>query len=146
LSDSSTEQQHPAWRDFERAVARFLAALDPSASVTHDASIPDKDTGDPRQRDVWIETEVMRQFPVRILVSCKRWSTKLDIQDLDAFIGEWRSSGAQVGVVYSLSGFTENALKKATSLGISCCRLFRRSNAGFAVCAGDSVVLFYAEN
>ena len=59
----------------------------------NDAMIPDKDTGEPRQRDVWIETKVCDHFPLKILVSCKRYKAKLNQQHLDAFIGELRSSG-----------------------------------------------------
>jgi hypothetical protein len=46
------------WYKFELAVKDFLAAFDKNAIVTHDISIPDIDTGKPRQRDVWIETLV----------------------------------------------------------------------------------------
>jgi hypothetical protein len=46
----------PAWRAFERAVATLLQALDPAATVRHNAYTDDLDTGRKRQRDVWIET------------------------------------------------------------------------------------------
>ena len=52
-------------------------------------------------------------------------SAKLDEQDIDAFVGELRSSGAHKGVLYSLSGYTEPAIAKAKKLAISCCRLYR---------------------
>ena len=44
----------PNWRQFEAAVADFIAAIGHGAKVTHDAKIPDSHTGFPRQRDVWI--------------------------------------------------------------------------------------------
>ena len=115
----------PEWRQFESAVASFLAALDPSAKVTKDVQLPDRDTGYPRQRDVWIEGMVCRLFPVKILVSCKHTASKLDQQDIDAFLGELRSSGAHKGVLYSRSGYTGPALKKADKHGVSCCRLYQ---------------------
>jgi len=115
----------PEWKEFEIAVTNFIKALDPEAKVTHDAMIPDKDTGTPRQRDVWIETKVSKLFSLQILVSCKRYKTKLNQQHMDAFIGELLSSGAQKGVIYSYSGFTKPALEKAKARGISCCRLYQ---------------------
>jgi len=115
----------PKWKEFEIAVANFISALDPSAKVTHDAMIPDKDTGTLRQRDVWIETKVSNHFSLQILVSCKRYKSKLNQQHMDAFIGELQSSGAQKGVIYSYSGFTKPALEKAQARGISCCRLYQ---------------------
>jgi hypothetical protein len=112
------------WEQFEIAVAQFVAALDPAAKVEHNVLLPDKDTGHLRQRDVWIEARVCQLFPIKVLISCKRWGKKLDEQDIDAFVGELRSSGAQKGVIYSFSGFTEPAIRKAKVLDICCCKLY----------------------
>lgn len=101
-----------------------MAALDPNASVKHDVKLPDIHTNTPRQRDVWVEAKVCQHFPVKIYISCKRENRSLNQQDIDAFNGEFISSGAQLGVIYSYSGFGENAIQKAKKLGISCCRLF----------------------
>lgn len=113
------------WRSFEQAVAAFLKALDPAATVVHDAYTPDLDTGLPRQRDVWIETSLFGGLlALKILVSCKHKKARLSQQDIDAFVGELRASGAQKGVLYSHAGFSKPALAKAERLGISCCGLF----------------------
>lgn len=111
------------WRDFELAVAALCQAIAPDAKVTHDEMIPDIDTGSPRQRDVWIETLIGGHFPVKVLVSCKRYTRKVNVQQVDAFIGELASSGAMVGVIYSASGFTKDALAKTKKRGISACAL-----------------------
>lgn len=118
-------KKKPDWKNFELAVFKLLSALDPDASITYDAMLPDADTGEPRQRDIWITTTILNHFQIKILVSCKRYKRKLDQQHIDAFIGEMLSSGANKGVIYSYSGFSENAIKKATSKGISCCKLFQ---------------------
>ena len=115
------------WKIFEVAVSNFIDALDPNASVTHDAMVPDRDTGTPRQRDVWIEAKVANHFPIKVLVSCKRYRKKLNQMDIDHFNGELASSEAQLGVIYSHAGFAENAIKKAKLLGISCCQLYHGS-------------------
>jgi hypothetical protein len=94
----------PPWKLFERAVAQFVAALDPSAIVRHDVRLPDIDTGEPRQRDVWVEAKVCNHYPLKLLISCKHTASPIDSQDMDAFIGERRSAGADKGVMYSLSG------------------------------------------
>lgn len=114
----------PDWQDFEVAVANFCAALDPSARVSHNVKTPDRDTGTPRQRDVWIEGRLCDLFPVKALVSCKRYKRKVNQQDMDAFLGELRSSQAQVGVLYSYSGFSKNAIAKGKAANVSCCRLY----------------------
>lgn len=113
------------WGKFELAVKNLVAALDPNAKVKHNAKLPDLDTGKLRQRDVWVEAKVCNVYPFKILISCKRWSRKISQQDLDAFIGELRSSGAQKGVLYSFKGFSKPAIEKAKRLGISCCKLYQ---------------------
>ena len=117
------------WENFEAAVARFVKALDPRASVRHNVHLPDRDTGMPRQRDVWVEALVAGMFPVAVLISCKRWKRKLSEQDIDAFVGELASSGARIGVLFSLAGFTAPAIAKAKAHSISCCRLYHNQPA-----------------
>jgi hypothetical protein len=113
------------WEQFEYAVATFVAALDPNAVVRHNVRLADRDTGHPRQRDVWVEATVCKIFPVSMLISCKRLRRKLNEQDVDAFLGELASSGAHKGVLYTFTGYTQPALKKATARGISCCKLYQ---------------------
>lgn len=115
----------PKWKQFEIAVADFVSALDPNAKVTHDAQLPDKHTGKLRQRDVWIETTICDHFPLKVLISCKKYKAKINQQHMDAFIGELKSSGANKGVLYSYSGFTKPAIEKAKATEISCCTLFQ---------------------
>jgi hypothetical protein len=116
----------PKWKQFEMAVAKFVAALDKNAVVEHDVKLPDIHSGSPRQRDVWVEAKVCKHFPINIYISCKRENKPLDQQDMDAFNGELISSGASLGVIYSYSGFTKEAIRKAKKLGISCCKLFEK--------------------
>ena len=114
----------PQWKQFEIAVASFLAALEPNARVKQNAYLEDAHTGQPRQRDVFIETTYGGHVGITILVSCKRLIRKINEQDLDAFYGELLSSRANKGVLYSFGGFTGPALQKAKILGISCCILY----------------------
>lgn len=115
------------WLEFEKSVAAFLAALDATARVTHNVRLPDRDTGRARQRDVWIEASLGGHIPITVLVSCKRQRAKLDQQDIDAFLGELHSSGANKGVIYSYSGFRAAALEKAAMHRVSCCVLLENS-------------------
>ncbi|HEX4591843.1 MAG TPA: restriction endonuclease, partial [Gemmataceae bacterium] len=121
----SASSKSPPWREFEKAVASFVASTDPRAKVTHNAFTPDGQTQRPRQRDVWVEGTI-GSFPLKILVSCKRYKRRLDEDHIDAFSGVVRNSGAHLGVLYSYSGFTEPAVEKAKKLqpAIECCRLF----------------------
>ena len=53
-----------------------------------------------------MEAKFGQHFPIKILLSCKYWEEKLKLQDVDAFLGELRSSGAHKGVIYTRTGFT----------------------------------------
>lgn len=115
-------------RKFEEAVHAFVNALDPSAEVIFDHKALDRDTGTPRQCDVWINAKFRGHWPMSILVSCKddaHSHRKLDIGDIGAFADDVRSTGTTMGVVYSNVGFTKNALSKAKANAIVCCRLFQ---------------------
>jgi len=114
-----------AGRDFEEAVFKFVAALDPSAQVLFDQKVPDRHTKTPRQVDVWINAKFGGHIPIAILVSCKEHGARLDIGDIGEFYAERESTGANMGVIYSSAGFTKPALEKARALGIQCCRLYR---------------------
>lgn len=126
-----------SWLHFEKAVAQFLKALAPEATVEHDVKLLDSHTKSPRQRDVWVETKVCNHFPIQILVSCKKYKRKINQLDVDAFNGEFISSGAQVGVIYSFSGFGEKAICKAKKLGFHCCQLYLNQPADLP----ESIVL-----
>ncbi len=115
---------NPPWKQFELAVATFLKALNhPKTAVRHDFREADRQTQRPRQRDIWIETQLGGLFTVKILVSCKKLARKLNETDIDHFFGELYGSRAGLGVLYSYSGFNDAALEKAAALNISCCVL-----------------------
>jgi hypothetical protein len=116
-------------REFEEAVWAFVQTLDPSAEVLFNHIVPDRDTGTPRQCDVWINARFGGHWPISILASCKDHKRKLDVGDIGTFCGEVRSTGASTGVMYSKSGFTKPALKKAKANGLSCCRLYQNEPA-----------------
>lgn len=118
--------------EFEEAVHAFAKALDPSAEVLFDHSVPDRDTGKPRQCDVWIDAKFGGHWPLSILVSCKdrrKSGRKLHSGDIGTFCDEVRSTGASTGVIYCNVGFTQPAVEKAKANGIACCRLYQNEPA-----------------
>lgn len=111
-------------REFEKAVYAFARTLDPSAEVLFDHKVPDRDTGKPRQCDVWINARFGGHWPQSILVSCKDYRRKIHSGNIGTFCDEVRSTGASTGVIYNKSGFTKPALRKAKANGLACCRLY----------------------
>ncbi len=119
-------------REFEEAVYTFAKVLDPSAEVLFNHSVPDRDTGNPRQCDVWISAKFGGHWPLSVLVSCKdrkKSGRKLHSGDIGTFRDEVRSTGASTGVIYCNVGFTKPAIEKAKANGIACCRLYQNEPA-----------------
>jgi hypothetical protein len=114
---------------FEKDVYAFVKALDPKAEVLFNHKVPDKDTGSQRQVDVWIKARIGGHIPISILVSCKDYKRKLNVTHIESFSQEVQSTGASTGIIYSRSGFSRTALKKANVKGLNCCRLFRNEPA-----------------
>src|SRR5437870_2697652 len=94
-------------RKFEEAVYAFAKALDASAEVLFDHKVKDRDTGESRQCDVWINAKFGGHWPQSIIVSCKDHKRKLHSGDVGTFCDEKRSTNATMGVMYSRSGFTK---------------------------------------
>lgn len=115
----------PPWREFEIAVASFIQAVDPNATVKNNLKTADADTGSPRQRDVWIEGRICKLFPIKVIVSCKKYDRVLNEMDIDHFIGELLSSEADKGVIYSYQGFNDLAIEKCKSNHICCMKLYQ---------------------
>lgn len=115
--------------EFEEAVFKFAKSLDPQAEVLFNHSVPDRDTGEPRQCDVWINAKFGGHWPLSILVSCKDHKRKLHSGDIGTFRDEVRSTGASTGVIYSRAGFTRPALLKAQTSGFPCCRIYQHEPA-----------------
>jgi hypothetical protein len=116
------------WRAFEQAVFAFLQLLleyDPNATVRYNPPKIDRDTGKKQQVDAWIDYKIGGHLPVKMLISCKDHGRKLDVGDIRTFIQERDDSGATAGALYSRSGFTQDAVKKAQSRGIGCFQLWR---------------------
>ncbi len=120
------------WRRFEEAVHRFAKTLDPSSEVLFDHRVPDRETGEPRQCDVWINAKYGGHWPFTIYISCKdrrKSKRKIGGPDIDTLHAEVLARQASMGVIYTNTGFAAPAIKKAKKLNISCCRLYQREPA-----------------
>jgi predicted helicase len=124
-----TKKKQRPGSEFEEAVYHFAQKLDPSAEVLFNHSVPDRDTGEPRQCDVWINAKFGGHWPLAILVSCKDHKRKLHSGDIGTFRDEVRSTGASTGIIYSRADFTEPGLRKAQANGFPCCRIYQREPA-----------------
>jgi len=100
------------WERFEQTVQQLLASLDTSAVVQHNQKVPGRLSKAQRQNDVWIRGQVVG-LEITVAVECKRHGRVIDVGIVDQFVGKLLDVGADRGIIYSYSGFTDAAVTRA---------------------------------
>jgi hypothetical protein len=81
-----------------------------------DARVPDTTGQYERQIDVWLPD-------TREIIECKHHTPRVGIEAVDKLVGTTKDVNAAVGHIFSSSGFTPQALKRAQKAGITCSTL-----------------------
>lgn len=104
-----------AGAEYQELVALVAKALDPNAVIKTGKWIEGPD-GD-REVDVEVRGTVdgKKHF---VLIECKDWKRPVDVQAIDALDSKRQDLSADAAFVYSNSGFTKTALRKAERVGI----------------------------
>jgi len=111
-------QNKAKWKSFEEYVAEIQKHLSPNAVVEKNKSIIGK-SGVERQLDITV-TGKIGQFEYFIVIDCKDWKNKVDINDVGSFADLVEDVSANKGaLVCSGGGFTAGALKRAKEKGIN---------------------------
>jgi hypothetical protein len=100
------------WRDYEVLITRHFQRLFPDASIKHDVKRPGLISRVDRQIDMLIEGRVSG-FDLTIIVDCKYFGKKVDVKDVDEFLGYLHDLRASKGVLITNNGFTEAASNRA---------------------------------
>lgn len=103
---------------YEQVVGSVCRALEPGANV----QVGTWTLGPDGRRDMDVSIRGTRDGqPFLALVECKDWKDPVGVAVLDALDSKRRDLGADVSAIYSNSGFTEDAKRKAVRVGISLC-------------------------
>lgn len=108
------KQPRPEWENYERMIARLIA--DQSATdlcVTPNARLVGKISGASRQIDVLIDARHDTDNTRRVIVDAKHRQRKVDVKDVEAFLGVMKDVTATHGYLVTSSGYTEAAEKRA---------------------------------
>ena len=117
---------------FEKVAAELHQYFSPNAPVKHDQKIIGR-SGVLRQIDVLIEDEIAT-YPLRIVIDCKYYSSKVDINDVGQVWDLVDDVRANLGVIISNAGFTSGAKKRALELGrMKLCSILDLENKDFSV-------------
>lgn len=100
------------WQGYEREIEEQFRANYPSADIRHNAKLVGKFSKVERQIDLLIE-ERASDFAFRIVVDAKYRGRKIDVGDVEAFIGLTRGVKAHTGMMVALEGYTPPAVNRA---------------------------------
>ena len=100
---------------YRELVGTVMTALDPGSAVKTEQWI----TGPDGERDMDVEVRgTLNGVPHFILVECKDHARPIGIGYVDAFESKIRDLKPERAIMFSNSGFTRDALKKANRVGI----------------------------
>ena len=101
-----------AWLRYERAIFEELSTKFPEASVTHDVTLAGSRSGAGRQIDVLVE-ERLGDGLVRTAVDAKLRRRRIDVKEVEAYLGCLRDIGVERGIMVAASGYTRAATERA---------------------------------
>ncbi len=100
------------WQQYEREIEKQFRETYPSARITSDARLIGKFSKVERQIDLLIE-EQASDFSFRIVVDAKHRGRKIDVTDVESFLGLVRDVEAHTGMMIALEGYTSAAINRA---------------------------------
>jgi tetratricopeptide (TPR) repeat protein len=100
------------WYGYEQEIAEQFQTNYPSGDITHNAKLIGKFSKVERQIDLLIE-ERASDFAFRIVIDAKYRGRKIDVGDVEAFIGLTRDVEAHTGMMVALEGYTPAAVNRA---------------------------------
>ncbi len=107
-------------RDLEKLVSNFEGLLGPKGvAITSPDYIPDKDTGEPREVDISLRSQI-GSSEILVVVECRDYSHKVqDVKWIEELATKRDSVGADKVLAVSSTGFSGPAITKAEAKGIT---------------------------
>ena len=100
------------WKSYEKEIFEIFKSEHPEAEVTINARRPGRYSKTERQCDVLIEDYVAGNR-ITIVVDGKFFNSKVDVKEVDSFIGMLDDIGAHKGLLITQVGYTDAALNRA---------------------------------
>jgi hypothetical protein len=106
------------WKRFEDLAAQIQRTLSPQSRVEQNVRMKGRASGVDRQIDIAVWTQA-GQFELFVAIDCKDHQTKVDVKDVEAFIGLVKDVGANKGALISALGYTQAAKNVADAAGVN---------------------------
>lgn len=102
--------------DYEEGVANFLTEkFAGRGSVVRNVRLKSRSGVRARQIDVLVRFSLGDMGEELMVVDCKRYGTRVDVKDVEAFIGLVEDVGAAIGLLVTTEGFTSGATDRAAA-------------------------------
>jgi hypothetical protein len=102
--------------DYENGVADLLAEkFGRQGIVERNVRLPSRSGARPRQIDVLVRLPLADFDDALMVVDCKRYGRKVNVKDVEAFIGLVNDVGAPMGLMVTTEGFTRGAIGRVSA-------------------------------
>ncbi len=100
------------WKDYEIEIYNSFKEMFPNADISQNVNVAGKYSKTDRQIDILIEDYVAGSR-MRIVVDGKYFSEKIDVKDVEMFIGMLNDCEANKGLLITHEGFSKAAVNRA---------------------------------
>ncbi len=123
----------PKWRRFEDLAASIQRELSPEARIEQNERVVGRRSGRSREIDIAVYQSV-GQYELFIAIDCKDHRRKVNVKDVESFMGLVDDVGANQAAIVSQRGFTAAASQRAADGGIRCFRLIDTEESDWKSC------------
>lgn len=101
-----------SWKDYEIEIYDYFKTMFPNADISHNVKVAGRYSKVDRQIDILIEDYVAGNR-MRIVVDGKYFSKKIDVKDVEMFIGMLNDCEVNKGLLITQEGFSKAAINRA---------------------------------
>jgi hypothetical protein len=100
------------WQEYEQEINKYFRSEYPTSTITGNAKLIGRFSKIERQIDLLVE-EQASDFSFRIAIDAKHHDKRLDVNDVEQFLGLLRDISADVGVLIAPMGYSQAAINRA---------------------------------
>ncbi|MDP1714974.1 MAG: restriction endonuclease [Anaerolineales bacterium] len=99
---------NPDWKEYENLVCEAMKQENPDLKIERDIKLHGHISETKRQIDIAAKGRIAGHN-VFVVIDCKKYSSKLDVNDVGSFITFLNDVGADIGILVTQKGFSESA-------------------------------------
>jgi hypothetical protein len=99
------------WKEYEQEIAEYFRSEYPAAKITPNAHLLGRFSKIERQIDLLVE-EQATDFAFRIAVDAKHYTDRIDVKDVEQFLGLLHDVNVDVGVMICPEGYSQAAINR----------------------------------